>query len=310
MEPILEVKHLTKQFGNFKAVDDVSFSVKEGEIVGLLGPNGAGKTTTINMLLGLVTPSGGTISYFGKDFTKHRGFCLGQMNFASAYSEIQGRMTVAQNFHIYGRLYNIPNITERTLELLDLLEVPETKDKLFWTLSSGQKTRVIFAKALINKPRIILMDEPTASLDPEIAAKVVDIVRNLQHKERVAILYTSHNMREVEKICDRVMFLSHGKILAEDTPLGLTKRVGDATLTLTFAGKYLIVAKYLKAKGFIHAFPRKNVVEVRLSDDQIPKALFGLSNEGVWITDVDVAKPDLEDVFLSIAGGSYGTKKN
>jgi ABC-2 type transport system ATP-binding protein len=305
MDSILEVQHLTKHFGQFKAVDDVSFSIKEGEIVGLLGPNGAGKTTTIYMLLGLVTPTSGMITYFGKDFSKHRGLCLGQMNFASAYSEIQGRMTVAQNFHIYSRLYNVPDIKERTLELLDLLEVPETKDKLFWTLSSGQKTRVILAKALINKPRIILMDEPTASLDPEIAAKVVEIVRELQKKERVTILYTSHNMREVEKICDRVMFLSHGKILAEDTPLGLTKRVGGATLTLTFAGKYLTVAKYLKEKDFVHTFPRKNVVEVRLSDEQIPKALFGLSNEGVWITDVDVSKPDLEDVFLSIAKGAY-----
>ncbi len=310
MESVLEVKNLTKNFGNFTAVDNISFSVKEGEIVGLLGPNGAGKTTTIFMLLALTTPSGGSIRYFGREFFQNREYCLGNINFASAYSEIQGRMTVWQNFHIYGRLYNVPNVEKRTIELLELLEVTETRNKEFWTLSSGQKTRVILAKALINKPRIILMDEPTASLDPEIAAKVVEIVKELQEKERVAILYTSHNMREVEKLCDRVMFLSHGKIIAEDTPLGLTKRVGDSMLTLTFAGKYLTVAKYLKEKGFTHTFPRQNVVEVRLSDEQIPKALFGLSNEGVWITDVDVAKPDLEDVFLSIAGGSYGSKKN
>lgn len=305
MSSILEVSKLTKRFGEFAAVDNVSFSVKEGEIVGLLGPNGAGKTTTIYMLLDLITPTSGTIKYFGKDLIQNREFILGNINFASAYSEIQGRMTVGQNFRIYGLLYDVSNIKERTRELLELLEVSETKDKLFWTLSSGQKTRVILAKALINKPKIILMDEPTASLDPDIASKVVDIIQALQEKEKTAILYTSHNMSEVEKVCDRVMILQKGSIVAEDTPLELTKRVGNARLTVTFDGKEEPVFSYLNGKQYQHRFPRPQVVEVTAPEKEIPKVLFGLSNEGVWLTDIDIQKPDLEDVFLSIAKGNY-----
>jgi len=307
-KPILEVENLTKTFGDFKAVNNISFTVCEGEIVGLLGPNGAGKTTTIQMLLGIMTQTSGTVSYFGKEFTQHREEILSKINFASAYSHLQSRITVRQNLTIMAGLYDIRDPNKRIDELLDLLEVRDLVDKLYWHLSSGQKTRVVLVKALLNKPRLILMDEPTASLDPEIAQKVVELIRTLRQKENVAILYTSHNMAEVEELCDRVMIMDKGRIVAEDTPLELTKKIGTARLIVTFDAKQEIVGKYLTEKDYIHSFPRDHVVSIEVSEQDIPKVLFGLGENGVWITEVDIKKPNLEDVFLAIAGGTYEHK--
>lgn len=302
---VLSVQHLTKRFGSFTAVDDISFSVKEGEIVGLLGPNGAGKTTTIQMLLDLITPNTGQISYFGKPFPKEREYILSRINFASAYAQMQGRMTVGQDLRIYAGLYAIKNQHEKIRELLTLLEIEELEHELFWHLSAGQKTRAILAKSLLNDPRLLLMDEPTASLDPDIANKVVEFIEQLQKKKRVSILYTSHDMAEVERLCDRVMFLDHGKIVAEDTPLGLTKRVGNSRLILTFDGDQVPVRKYLDEEKLTYTFPRTHAVAISLLEADIPKVLFGFRKHKVWITEIDVEKPDLEDVFLSIAGGTY-----
>jgi len=305
MGSILEVDHLTKRFGSFTAVDDISFSVKEGEIVGLLGPNGAGKTTTIHMLLDLMTPSSGSIKYFGHEFPKDREYCLSRLNFASAYSKVQSKMTVHQNLMIYAGLYGTKNAKQKVKDLLDLLEVSQVANELFWKLSSGQKTRVIFAKALLNSPRLILMDEPTASLDPDIATKIVSMVGKLKKEEGVSILYTSHNMEEVERVCDRVIFLDHGKIVAEDSVLGLTKRIENSTVTVTFDGSEGPVANYLTRKEFVFKMVRPHVVEVTVHESDIPKVLFGLSNENIWLTDIDIKKPDLTDVFLSIVKGDY-----
>ena len=302
---ILTVSGLTKKFGGFTAVNHISFRVKEGEIVGLLGPNGAGKTTTIQMLLDLVTPSAGTISYFGKPFPKEREYILARINFASAYAHVQSRMTVREDLGIYAGLYDVKNPGQKIRELLQLLEIEALEHELFWHLSAGQKTRVILAKALLNSPRLLLMDEPTASLDPDIANTVVEFIQQLQKKEGVSILYTSHNMTEIERLCDRVMFLDHGKIVAEDTPLGLTKRVGSSRLILTFDGDQAPVAAYVTRGGHAFRFPRKHVVEITLAEDIIPKVLFGFAKEKIWITEIAVEKPDLEDVFLSIAKGKY-----
>ncbi len=302
---ILEVSGLTKQYDSYTAVDNISFTIGEGEIVGLLGPNGAGKTTTIQMLLDLTTPTAGTIEYFSKPFPKEREYILSRINFASAYTRLQSRMTVMQSLIIYAGLYQISQAQKRIDELLDLLEIPDVVDKLFWHLSSGQKTRVILVKSLLNKPKLLLMDEPTASLDPDIANKVVELIQTLQKKEGVSILYTSHNMDEVERLCDRVMFLDHGKILTEDTPLGLTKKAGNATLILTFDDEKSRVGEYLDKDGYRYSFPRSHVVEISVAEADIAKVLFGFAKEKIWITNIDIEKPSLEDVFLSIAKGSY-----
>lgn len=303
--PILEVSGLTKQYSDYTAVDHISFHVGSGEIVGLLGPNGAGKTTTIQMLLDLVTPSRGSISYFGKPFPKEREYILSRINFASAYSHVQSRMTVSQNLKVFAGLYQVPDCEKKINELLELLEIDSLRNELFWHLSSGQKTRVIFAKALLNNPRLLLMDEPTASLDPDIAHKVIELILSLQKKAGVSILFTSHNMEEVERICDRVMFLHHGHIVAEDTPLGLTKRVGKSLLILTFDGERQPIDLYLSRDGHVFRFLREHVVEISLSEQDIPRVLFGFAKEKIWITEISVEKPSLEDVFLSIAGGTY-----
>ncbi|MBI3385665.1 ABC transporter ATP-binding protein, partial [Candidatus Gottesmanbacteria bacterium] len=288
--------------------DHISFTVAEGEIVGLLGPNGAGKTTTMQMLLGLTSETSGTIRYFGREFPKQREYVLSKINFASVYTQMQGKLTVFQNFRIFAGLYEVSDAQKRIYELLQLLEVEETIHTPFWQLSSGQKTRTILARALLNNPRLILMDEPTASLDPDIAHKVRELIQSLQKKEKVTLLITSHDMDEVEKLCDRVIFLDHGRIVAEDTPLGLTKQIEASTLTITFDGPQGPVSEFLKKKIHPYAFIRKQVVSITLPEHDIPKVLFGLSSEHIWMTDVDIQKPNLEDVFLSIAKGKYESK--
>lgn len=312
--PVLEVKNLTKIFGppvgGFTAVDNISFNINQGEIVGLLGPNGAGKTTTIQMLLGLTTPTTGQIRYFGKDFKKNREYCLSNINFASAYANVQDRMTIRQNLRIYAGLYGVTNFEKRIEELMKLFDIEQLIDQLYWKLSSGQQSRVNLVKSLLNSPKLILMDEPTASLDPEIVNKVIELIQELQKKEKVAILYTSHNMEEVTRLCDRVIFLDHGKIVAMNTPVNLTKLIGEARLIVTFDGEKEVVNNYLEENKYKYKYLRTQIIQIIASEEKIPEVLFSLSKRKVWITDIDIEKPDLEDVFLTIAKGNYEFKKS
>ena len=226
---MLKVKNLTKSFGDFTAVDRVSFELKKGEILGLLGPNGAGKTTTIQMLLGTLKPTSGQIEYFGKDFFANRSEVLQEINYASAYSRLPWRLTAGENLDVYARLYGVKNRKERIDKLMREFEVSEIKNKTMDGPSAGQSTRVMLCKAFINYPKLILLDEPTASLDPDIASRVRQFLLRQQQEYQVSMLFTSHNMKEVTEVCDRVIFLKNGKIIAEDTPENLAKRV-DATL--------------------------------------------------------------------------------
>jgi ABC-2 type transport system ATP-binding protein len=300
---VLEVTSLTKLYGGFTAVNDISFSIKEGEIVGLLGPNGAGKTTTIQMLLALTTPTAGTISYFGKDLRTHREEILARINYVSAFSGMQSRVTVRENLQVFAGLYEVDNWKKRVDILAATLGITKKLDSLYWNLSSGEKARVNLVKAFLNEPQLILMDEPTASLDPEIVNVVLDLVADMRKRKHVAILYTSHNMGEVSRICDRVMFLHHGKIIATDTPLGLSRRVGTAVLRLTFDGEQKPVTDHLRLKKYVHELVAPHIVEIEVDEADIPKVLFGLGKKHVWITDIEIEKPDLEDVFLAVAKG-------
>lgn len=301
----LEVRKLSKRFGKFDAVRDVSFSVGHGEIVGLLGPNGAGKTTTMQMLLGLVTPDSGSIRYFGRDFSHHRETCLSLINFASTYTELQHKLTVKQNLAIYAGLYGIPNAREKIASDLALLEVSHLADELFWKLSSGQKTRVILAKALLNRPQLLLLDEPTASLDPDISETILTLIRRLQKKHHVSMLITSHNMVEVERLCDRVLFLDHGRIVAEDTPINLTRRIGATTLVLTIGNGYEQVEGYARQHNLSMETAANSVVSFGIAEREIVRIVSGLEQSGVEITDIAIRKPSLEDVFLSIVKGTF-----
>jgi len=298
MEPsVVLVSNLTKQFGGFTAVSDVSFEIKKGEIVGLLGQNGAGKTTTINMLIGLTKRTLGDIKIFGMDIEKNRSEILKRANYASTYSHFQSLLSVYENLLVYTFLYEIPDKKKRILDVLDDVEILRLKDKKFGSLSSGEATRVVIAKSLLNKPELMLLDEPTASLDPDISEKVQDLLLRVKNKYKVAILYTSHNMAEVTKMCDRVVFLKQGKVIASDTPLNLTKKIEKCQLSLVYEGEREKVEEVCKKKNLVFEFKGKNNVLISLTEKDIPAVLILLSESGVWVLETDIIKPSLEDVF-------------
>lgn len=299
MEPILEVENLVKNYGSFRAVDRISFIVPKRKVIGLLGPNGAGKTTTIQVLLGITLANGGRVTYFGKDFFKNRQYCLQRINYAAAFNTLQGRISVYENLLVFAYLYSVRNPKDKILKLLKYFEIEELADKRYWDLSAGQKTRVNLIKALINDPLLILMDEPTASLDPDIADKTISLVEKLRDEQSLSILFTSHDMEEVARVCDEVIFLDHGKIVAQDTPLGLTKRIGRANLRLTFDGERRVLDKTLKNLKLVFGI-NKNIALVEAEEKDIPKIFAEIDKIKILITDVEVKRPTLEDVFLHI----------
>jgi ABC-2 type transport system ATP-binding protein len=232
--PILTVSRLSKRFGAFTAVDDVSFHVNPGEIVGLLGPNGAGKTTTFHMLLGLITPSAGCIHMFGLDLARHREAVLQQVNFSSTYLSMPQSLTVEENLWVVGRLYGLSNMRERVDNVVTRLDMGEFRKKITRKLSSGQMTRLTLAKALLTQPKILFLDEPTASLDPDVAHKTRALLKEERRASGLSILYTSHNMQEMEDMCDRIIFLQRGKIVTEGTSDEILRRFGERTLEDVF----------------------------------------------------------------------------
>jgi len=231
---VLTVKNLTKHYGQTKAVQDLSFSLAENEVVGLLGPNGAGKTTTIQMLLGLLEPTAGQIIVQGKSLASHRTEALGTMNFAATYAGLPGNLAVEENMKFFSRLYNVKNRSERIEELLNRFKLIKFRKTRTGLLSSGEQTRLTLAKAFLNRPHLLLLDEPTASLDPDTASQMRQEIIEQSRQCQTAILWTSHNMFEMEKMCDRIIFLSFGKILAEGSPAELVKRFGQINLEETF----------------------------------------------------------------------------
>jgi ABC-2 type transport system ATP-binding protein len=231
---IVEVQDLTKRFGEFTAVDRVSFEVRPGEILGLLGPNGAGKTTTIQMLLGLITPTSGSIRMFGLDLARHRETILQRINFSSSYISMPYSLTVEENLWFVAKLYGMSNIPRRIDEVVKQLEMEEFRTKVTRKLSSGQMTRVTLAKAILTEPKVLFLDEPTASLDPDIAHKVRAFLREIQAASGLTILYTSHNMREMEEMSDRIIFLQRGRIVAQGTAREIVERFGQSDLEEVF----------------------------------------------------------------------------
>jgi ABC-2 type transport system ATP-binding protein len=230
----LRVEKLHKQYGSLVALDDLSFAVRRGEIVGLLGPNGAGKTTTINIVLGVLQATTGSVQIDGLDIARQRARALARTNFAAVYAALPGNLTVIENLIFFGLLYSVDSLRSRVDELLeefDLCHVRHTKCGL---LSSGEQTRAALAKALINKPQLLLLDEPTASLDPSAAQVIRAKIRHLASDDDCGILWTSHNMYEVEAVCDRVLFLSRGRVLLEGNPKTLPAEHGAPTLEELF----------------------------------------------------------------------------
>jgi ABC-2 type transport system ATP-binding protein len=231
---ILSVSSLRKVYGTTVAVDGLSFEVSSREIVGLLGPNGAGKTTTINMILGVLEPSAGRIHIEQHDLATARREALSRTNFAAVYAPLPGNLTVEQNLRVFGMLYGVRGIASRIDALLTEFDLVRFRRVKCGVLSSGEQTRVCLAKAMLNRPRLLLLDEPTASLDPATAGEVRAKIRSFADHDQVGVLWTSHNMYEVEAVCDRVLFLSHGRVLLDGDPKTLPQEHGKATLEELF----------------------------------------------------------------------------
>ena len=227
---VLSVAELRKAYGATVAVDGVSFEVARGEIVGLLGPNGAGKTTTINMILGVLEPTAGTIRVEGVDVRRERSRALGCTNFAAVYAPLPGNLTVAQNLRVFGMLYGVARLSQRIEELLEEFDLLSLRDAKAGVLSSGEQTRVALAKAMLNRPHLLLLDEPTASLDPASARETRTRMRGFAGGGEGGVLWTSHNMYEVEEVCDRVLFVSKGRVLLEGDPKTLPAEHGRGSL--------------------------------------------------------------------------------
>jgi len=309
---ILKVKNLTKTFSSGKfslrrvkkekitAVDDISFQISEGEIVGLLGPNGAGKTTTIQMILGLITPTLGSISVFGLDLEKYRKRILREVNFSSTYTHLPWKLTVWENLYVQALLYGIDNPKAKLIEIMKTFSLTGKKDKEVYELSSGWTTRLNMAKAFLNNPRFILFDEPTASLDPESAEGVRQEIRRIRRKFQTTILFTSHNMAEVEEICDRVVFLDKGKIIARDTPEGLAKRIKISRIEMMIDDGLKRLQRLVR-ENFWQIKVSGRFTRVEIAEKEIPKFLNLLSERGISYREISIEKPTLEDFFLLTA---------
>ena len=231
----LEVKNLVKKFKSTLAVNNISFDIEKNKTLGLLGPNGCGKTTSIGMMLGLITPSSGQIFINGVELTpKNRINLLSLMNFASPYIELPKKLTVKQNLEIYARLYSVKKISDRILEVAEDLNLNNFLNKKTGELSSGQKNRVSLAKSLINKPKLLFLDEPTASLDPDVGDFVREYLETYKKNNELTILLASHNMKEVERLCDSVVMMKQGKIVGKGTCDDLINNHGRKNLEETF----------------------------------------------------------------------------
>ena len=234
MTAAISVQNLTKRYKTVLAVDGISFTVKKGSITALLGGNGAGKTTTIAMLLGALKPTSGSIHILGHDMLGNRYPALQRMNFSSPYVDLPWKLTVRQNLRVYGKLYNVPDLERAIVKLADELDMKEFLDRPVGKLSAGQKTRVSLSKALVNTPEVLLLDEPTASLDPDTADRIRGYLDHFRKRHGTTFLLASHNMKEVERLCGNVLMMKRGKIVDEGTPKELIKRYGRKDLEEVF----------------------------------------------------------------------------
>ena len=232
----IEIKNLNKRYNNIEAVKNINFTINKGSIVGLLGPNGCGKTTTIGMMLGLIKPTSGTVFINGQNIEseKNRTKILEKMNFISPYVELPKKLTVEENLKVYGKMYGVKNLKDKISDLMKQLNLSEFKTRKTGELSSGQKNRVSLAKALINDPEILLLDEPTASLDPDVGDYIRTYIESFASKKGATILLASHNMNEVERLCNEVMMMKNGKIIDKGTCNDLIKKHGRKNLEETF----------------------------------------------------------------------------
>jgi len=303
--PLLTIRDLRKSYDNVEALKGVSFSVEHGEIFGLLGPNGAGKSTTINILLGLILADSGHIEVFGQDFARHAVAIRRRMNVAAAFTSLNGVLTVRENLRVYGHIYGVKNIRARIDELLERFEITDLADKKLQYLSSGQHTRVTLCKGLINDPELLLLDECTVGLDPDIAEKTRRALKEFQREKKTTILFTSHNMTEVEELCGRIAFLSKGQILRIDTTEHITQLIPQQTLTIRFRSGTAMTTLPLPTNLPPVEVGTDSTLRFILhdSEQQLDTILRHFTQSGATIADVQLVRPTLEDVFIKVARG-------
>ena len=303
--PLLEIHDLRKRYDTTDALKNISFSVDRGEVFGLLGPNGAGKSTTINILLGLILADGGSIRIFGLDFAMHQVEIRRRMNVAAAFTSLSGVLTVRENLRVYGYIYDVRRINARIDELLERFEITDLANRKLQYLSSGQHTRVTLCKGLINDPELLLLDECTVGLDPDIAEKTRRALKEFQREKRTTILFTSHNMNEVEELCGRIAFLSKGEILRIDTAEHIKSLIPHQALSIRLHPG-VEVSTFLHPDGTPQAeLGPESTLRFILDDPehQIDAILRRLTQAGARIADVQLTRATLEDVFIKVARG-------
>lgn len=302
LEKIFYPRSFWKKKRPFVAVDHISFELKKGEILGLLGPNGAGKTTTLHMLLDILEPTDGRIMYFGLDLRTHRSQILQKIGFATTYMRLPLNLTIVENLTIYGKLYNLssPKIKYKIEELLTLFGMWDFRNKAVGELSAGQTSRVMLAKAFLPEPLVVLLDEPTAALDPDIAHEIRRFVLEQKEMHGTSILLASHNMQEVTEICNRVIVLKSGRIIATDTPENLAASVATSYVSLVVGDGLKRTIDYAQK----HQLPYTvygRYIEIEVNERGIAQFLSGLAEMGVYYTQIWIDRPTLETYFLQIA---------
>lgn len=298
---ILRAVDLNKKFGQYQALNGISFALGKGEILGILGPNGAGKTTTIQLLLGILTPTSGQVYYFGKKLDEHREEIMEHVNFSSTYTNMPWILTVKECLTFISYLYTIPDRKKKIEELVATFKLEDLLSKQISDLSAGQITRVNLAKSFINSPKVLLLDEPTASLDPEVASYVREFILKQRKESGLSIIITSHNMAEVEEICDRVLFLDKGKIIANDTPKNLAKTVDFARVEFLITQNLSALKVYCAENKLEFLLKRDNRIIVMVPEEKISGLLADLHTQKIQFSEISIEKASLEDYFLKVA---------
>jgi len=299
---ILEVKNLTKTFQKKPVIKGISFDMAEGEILGILGPNGAGKTTTLQMLLGILTPTSGVVKAFGKELLSNKTEILEKMNFSSTYTDLPWRITVAENLTWTSWLYDIPNRKQRLEKIKSIFRLEKLWSQSFGSLSAGQRTRVNLARSMINFPKILLLDDPTASLDPEVAAYMREFFSDQRTKFNTSIILTSHNMSEVEELCDRVIILKDGLIVGNDTPDNLAKKIEFCHLNLRVTKNSSNLDKLILSRK-LNSNVSGDSYSIAIKESLLPLFLYEVTKNNIHYSEISIDKPTLEDYFLKIARG-------
>ncbi|MFP4112402.1 MAG: ABC transporter ATP-binding protein [Candidatus Woesearchaeota archaeon] len=310
---ILSVKDLKKTYPKnsifskekpVTALKGISFSAKQGEIFGILGPNGAGKSTAMNILADLLTSDSGSINIFGYDFFKNKEKIKENMSLINGYASYPTKLTVYENMKIYAKIYGVKDYNKRILELLELVGIPEKKNKKFSELSSGQRTRVNIVKGLIHSPKLVLMDEPTIGLDPHIALKIRKLIRKISKVENTTIIFTSHNMQEVEELCSRIALLKDGNILKTASPHELTDLVDAQVYEIDYSGNSKIVKNIFSSFETLNISITKEKIKFEATRNfELNDLLRSFVKNNINIVHINIKKPNLEHIFIEVAEG-------